>query len=158
MLSPLNYLSVYEVKFFGMSSFTNVELYHWYFSFKINFITIPSAKQYIMEWIDRNTSWQKEFFWMGWVLTHTIWIKSSFLKKKFILLYVSQKHLEWCKVEHNESIYFLYLDSFFVFFFLKKDYKLRKTFFLLKEKFFNFDFEGMKSFWEDALNIKDIFT
>ena len=81
-------------------------------------------------------------------------------EKCFInLYYVSQKHFEWCKGGHNETIYFLYLYycKFFSFFW-KKDYKFRKPFFLIEGKKMNFDFEGMKSFSEDTLNLKDIST
>ena len=38
----------------------NVELYHLYISFKINFLIVPSTKQYIMKSIERNTSVKKD--------------------------------------------------------------------------------------------------
>ena len=74
----------------------------------------------------------------------------------FISLYVSQRHFEWCKVEQNETIFFLYLD--WNLFFFQKNCKFRNFFFLAKGNFFYIDFEGMKTFWEDALNLEDICT
>ena len=53
----------------------------------------------------------------------------------FISLYVSQRYYEWCKVEQNETIFFLYLD-WNSFFFQQKNCKLRNLFFFsLKENF-----------------------
>ena len=55
-------------------------------------------------------------------------------------------------------IFYIYITVKFFHFFWKKDYKFRKPFFLIEEKKMNFDFEGMKSFSEDTLNLKDIST
>ena len=72
----------------------------------------------------------------GWILTHTTVYESEvYYEKCFILLYVSQIHFEWCKVEHNETIYFLYLRLKNCLFIEKRLYKWRKNFFWLKENF-----------------------
>ena len=76
--------------------------------------------------------WESNFFFTQWVLLdeflHILYESKVYYEKFFILLFVSQRHFEWCKVQHNETIYFLYWDLKF-FLFLKKYYKLRQNFF-----------------------------
>ena len=74
-MSPLNYLSTFKAKFLGMSSFMNVELYHWYISFKIFNKTVYN------EINRRNTSVKKEFFWMS---SYTYYMSQKFIMKNFL--------------------------------------------------------------------------
>ena len=98
----------------------NVELYHWYISFKIFNKTVYNE-------INREKYFCKEGVLLDEFL-HILYESKVYYEKFFILLFVSQRHFEWCKVQHNETIYFLYWDLKF-FLFLKKYYKLRQNFF-----------------------------
>ena len=129
IMSPLNYLSTFKAKFLGMSSFMNVELYHWYISFKIFNKTVYNE-------INREKYFCKEGVLLDEFL-HILYESKVYYEKFFILLFVSQRHFEWCKVQHNETIYFLYWDLKF-FLFLKKYYKLRQNFFLGQRMIFYF--------------------
>ena len=73
----------------------------------------------------------------GWVLTHTTLYESEvYYEKCFILLYMFQRHFEWCKVEHNETIYFLYWNLRFFLFWKKKRLSIEsKLFFWVKGNF-----------------------
>ena len=64
---------------------------------------------------------EKHFLTEGFLLDeflHIPYESEVHHEKFFILLYVSQRHFKWCKVEHNETICFLYqyLDLIFFFF------------------------------------------
>ena len=83
-------------------------------------------------------NWKQHFLTQGVLLDeflHILYESKVHCEKCFILLYVSQKHFEWCKVEHNETIYILYLDYNFFFFFWKKTINWEKLFFWLKKSF-----------------------
>ena len=54
---------------------------------------------------------EKHFLTEGVLLDeflHILYESEVHYEKCFTLLYVSQRHFKWCKVEHNETIYFLY--------------------------------------------------
>ena len=81
---------------------------------------------------------EKRFLTEGVLLngmsSYTYYMSQKFLVEKcFISLHVSQRHFEWCKVEYNEIIYFLYFNNFFLFW--KKTINWEKLFFWLKENF-----------------------
>ena len=148
-MSPLNYLSTFKAKFLGMSSFMNVELYHWYISFKIFNKTVYN------EINRRNTSVKKEFFWMS---SYTYYMSQKFIMKNFLFYCLCLRDI-LSDVKSNIMKQFTsYIEIWNFFFFWKNTINWDKTFFLAKGWFFIFDFEGMKSFWEDALNLKDIST
>ena len=138
-----------------MSSFINVELYYWYFPFKRIFIIIPFTKQYIINWTERSTSWHKEFFWMS---SYTYYMSQKFIVKNVLFCCMCLRNI-LSDVKSNIIKQFTsYIEIWNFIFFLEKDYKLRQNFFQVKGKFLYFDFEGLKPFWEDALNLKDIST
>ena len=88
---------------------------------------------------------QKYFLLKGVLLDeflHMIYGFKVYDKKCFILLYVFQNPFEYCKVEHKQTIYLLFL--VIKFFLLEKTYKLSQDFFWSNEIFFDFDLEGMK--------------
>ena len=120
------------------------------------FIKSACLYETIYNWLNR----EKHFLTQGVLLDeflHILYELKVHHENFFVSLYVSQRYFEWCKIEQNETIFFLYLDRNF-YSFQKKTVNLETFFFLAKGKFFNFDFEGMKSFWEDALNLEDICT
>ena len=104
-------------------------------SFKFNFNMILSPKLYVIKW-DR----KKHFLLKGVFLDeflHGIIYESKVYNKKFsILLYVFQSHFEYCKIEHNQTIYFLFLVIKKKI--LERTYKLSQNFFLVKWKIFWF--------------------
>ena len=115
-----------------MSSFMNVELYHLYISFKINFLIVPSTKQYIMKWIERNTSVKKEFFWMS---SYTKYMNQKIIMKNLLFHCMCLRDI-LSDVKSNIIKQFTsYIEIWNFIYFLEKDYKLRQNFFWSKENF-----------------------
>ena len=117
-----------------MSSFMNVELYHLYISFKINFLIVPSTKQYIMKSIERNTSVKKEFFWMS---SYTNYMNQKIIMKNLLFHCMCLRDI-LSDVKSNIIKQFTsYIEIWnFIFFFWKKTINWDKTFFRSKENFF----------------------
>ena len=158
MLSHLNYLSTCQGKFFdNPDEFSHKFWIESLIFFFLNKFHYNSFNKTIYNQLNRET----HFMTQGVLLyefLHILYDSKVHHENFFMSLYVSQRHFEWCKVEQNETIFFLYLDWNFCFFFSKKIVNLETFFFLAKGKFCNFEFEGMKSFWEVALNLEDVCT
>ena len=121
-----------------------------------NFISItPPTKQYIMKWIERNNnSCDKEFFWMSSCIYY---ISQNLIVKTFLFYCMCLREI-LSDVKSNIMKLLVFYIQIEIFSFSKKDHNLRQTFFSVWRKIFNFDFEGMKSFWEVAVDLKDIAT
>ena len=118
-----------------MSSFMNVELYHLYISFKINFLIVPSTKQYIMKSIERNTSVKKEFFWMS---SYTNYMNQKIIMKNLLFHCMCLRDI-LSDVKSNIMKQFTsYIEIWNFFFFWKNTINWDKTFFFGQRMVFYF--------------------
>ena len=135
MLSHLNYLSTCQGKFFdNPDEFSHKFWIESLIFFFLNKFHYNSFNKTIYNQLNRET----HFMTQGVLLyefLHILYDSKVHHENFFISLYVSQRHFEWCKVEQNETIFFLYLD--WNFFFFQKKLSIEKPFFFSQKENFS---------------------